>query len=161
AMIGRELVLASTIQAVAAHPRCSRDLNAPLIAATTAGLILSAGPETVYSAVHVLSNGFRMAWSPAGPHEPVPFWNPPVGQELSKLGHEEAALHLRELLVTAAEERMPASEPSSVWMSGGWDSTAVFAAAQVAARRSGFSALPRPVSISYPEGDPGREDELI
>lgn len=161
AVLGREMVFASTIQAVVAHPRCPEELNAPLIAATTAGLILSAGPETAYTAVRVLPNGYRTGWTRLGAEEATRFWEPPVGQELSKLGHEEAALHLRDLLVTAAEERMPSSEPSSVWMSGGWDSTAVFATAQVAARRAGFPTLPRPVSISYPQGDPGREDEFI
>jgi asparagine synthase (glutamine-hydrolysing) len=76
------------------------------------------------------------------------------------LKHEDAAAELRELLVAAARERMPNSSGSAVWMSGGWDSTAVFAAAQVAAKRHGRSR-PVPVSISYPAGDPGREDELI
>src|SRR5690606_16211620 len=160
AVLGRELVVASTIQAVVAHPRCPRELNAEIIAGTVAGLILSAGPDTAYSAVRVLPNGYRIGWNARGAEEASRFWNPPVGQAPSTLGHDEAALHLRELLVSATEARMHQSGASTVWMSGGWDSTAVFASAQVAARRSGL-ALPRPVSISYPEGDPGREDELI
>jgi asparagine synthase (glutamine-hydrolysing) len=51
---------------------------------------------------------------------------------------------------------------TAVWLSGGYDSTAVFAAGQEWLRRSGQrpDAL-RAVSVSYPEGDPGREDELI
>ncbi len=160
AVLGRELVIASTIQGVIAHPRCPRELNEEIIAGTVAGLILSAGPDTAYSAVRVLPNGFRMGWTVRGVEEASRFWNPPVGQRVSSLKHDEAALHLRELLVTATEARMHPTEPSTVWMSGGWDSTAVFASAQVAARKSGL-VLPRPISISYPVGDPGREDELI
>src|SRR5690606_4084438 len=49
----------------------------------------------------------------------------------------------------------------SIWLSGGWDSPAVFAAGQAALRASGDPRSLLPVSISYPPGDPGREDELI
>lgn len=160
AALGNEFVVASTIGAVAAHPRCPPDLNVPVIAATSAGLILSAGPETAYRAINVLPNACRLTWSSRGAGAPVRFWNPPVGQSGSPLSHDEAAEELRELLVDAARERMPRTGPSSVWMSGGWDSTAVFASAQVVAQREG-RPKPVPISISYPQGDPGREDELI
>ena len=160
AVLGRELVIASSIQGVVAHPRCPEELNEEIVAGTVAGLILSAGPDTVYKAVQSLPNGYQIGWSRKGAEEAVRFWDPPVGQDLSTLGHDEAALHLRELLVTAAEARMHQSGPSTVWMSGGWDSTAVFATAQVAARKNGFP-LPKPISVSYPKDDPGREDEWI
>ncbi len=71
----------------------------------------------------------------------------------------EAAEELRDLLGTAVSQRV-ASGTTTVWMSGGWDSTAVFGAGQHALRPEARSRL-RPVSISYPEGDPGNEDEFI
>jgi asparagine synthase (glutamine-hydrolysing) len=45
-------------------------------------------------------------------------------------------------------------------MSGGWDSTAVFGAGEHVLP-AGNRARLQPVSISYPVGDPGREDEFI
>jgi asparagine synthase (glutamine-hydrolysing) len=50
---------------------------------------------------------------------------------------------------------------TSIWMSGGWDSPSVFGAGQAALQADGSGRELRPVSISYPVGDPGREDELI
>lgn len=160
ATIGRGLVVASTIGAVATHPDCPQDFNIDVLAATAGGLLLSAGPETAYQAISVLPNACRLEWSSGGAVGPTRFWDTPVGQPESRLSHDEAAEELRELLVDATKERMPTTTGCSVWMSGGWDSTAIFAAAQVAATRNG-KPRPVPVSISYPEGDPGREDDII
>jgi asparagine synthase (glutamine-hydrolysing) len=87
------------------------------------------------------------------------FWRPPAAADAHPAPAAEAADELRTLLGDAVAERL-ASGTTSVWMSGGWDSTAVFAA--------GESILPpgmrrnlRPVSVSHPVGDPGREDDLI
>jgi asparagine synthase (glutamine-hydrolysing) len=158
AAIGQELVVASSISAVVAHPRCSDELNLPILAGTTAGLNLSAGPETCYSAVRVLPNAHKLAWEGGRASGPQRYWEPVYGRE-SSLPHDQAAEQLRELLGSAARERLVDGQINSVWMSGGWDSTAVFAAAQNVTRGTDTQVLP--VSISYPEGDPGREDELI
>ena len=72
---------------------------------------------------------------------------------------EEGAEILRELLTDAVRERLDPSRPTSVWLSGGWDSPAVFGAAMLATH--GDVDRIRAVSITYPVGDPGREDELI
>jgi asparagine synthase (glutamine-hydrolysing) len=48
-----------------------------------------------------------------------------------------------------------------VWLSGGWDSTAVLGAAGDALGEEAAPRRLRAVSVSYPPGDPGREDELI
>lgn len=161
AELGGELVVASTIGGVVAHPRCPDDLNLPILGATIAGLHFSAGPETCYTAVRVLPNAHRMSWSDGRLHGPVRYWEVPVNAEPSRLSHEDAAVHLRELLATAVRERLQPGAVNAVWMSGGWDSTAVFGAACHVIRRDGLDAAVRPVSISYPEGDPGREDEWI
>ena len=57
----------------------------------------------------------------------------------------EAADALRDLLCAATRERMQANEVNTVWMSGGWDSTSVFAAAQESVRRAGQATQVRPV----------------
>jgi asparagine synthase (glutamine-hydrolysing) len=66
---------------------------------------------------------------------------------------------LRDLLTDAVRERLDTARPTSVWLSGGWDSPAVFGAGMIAT--GGDVNRLRSVSITYPVGDPGREDELI
>jgi len=161
AELGPELVVASMIGGVAAHPRCPDDLNLPVIAATLGGMHFSAGPETALSAVRVLGNAHRLGWADGRVSGPERYWEAPVNAEPSRLSEADAAAHLRELLATAVQERLQPGVPNTVWMSGGWDSTAVFGAAQYARRRNGIDDPILPVSISYPEGDPGREDHWI
>ncbi|HLV26343.1 MAG TPA: asparagine synthase-related protein [Gemmatimonadales bacterium] len=158
---GGELVVASTIGGVLAHPRCPAEINLRCIAGTISGMHFSAGPETAYEAIRVLPHAHMLAWTPSRISVAVPYWEVPVGQQESPLPFEDAADHLRELLRVASRERMDSNGINSVWMSGGWDSTAVFGAAQLAAGTEGFQHRALPVSISYPEGDPGREDEWI
>ena len=161
ARIGSEFVVASTIGGVAAHPGCSAELNLPLLAANATGLVFSAGPETCYKAVQVLPNAHRMRWTDGRVVGPERYWEAPVDGPSSHLGHDEAAEHLLELLTAATRERVDPASINTVWMSGGWDSSAVFGAAQNAAQRSDSAITTVPVSISYPHGDPGREDEWI
>ncbi|HSH45772.1 MAG TPA: asparagine synthase-related protein, partial [Longimicrobiales bacterium] len=160
AEVGGALVVGSTIGGVAAHPDCPTDLNVPLLAGTCAGLHFSAGPETAYHAIRVLPSAQALTRESGRVHGPRRFWEPPVGTR-SDVPFDQAAEQLRELLRTATAERMPQSGPTSVWMSGGWDSTSVFAAAGDAVRQGDANGPVLPVSISYPEGDPGREDHWI
>src|SRR4029077_9555993 len=88
-------------------------------------------------------------------------WDVPAIGTGSTLRFEEAAEELRALLQRAVAERLSTSGPTAVWMSGGWDSSAVFAAGKSLLQHEGGARDLLPVSISYPEGDPGREDELI
>lgn len=161
AELGGELVVASTIGGVAAHPRCPNELNLPVIAATLCGMHFSAGPETCYQTVRVLPNAHRIAWAEGRLTGPTRYWEAPVNAEPSRLSFEDAAEELRDRLATAVRERLLLGETNTVWLSGGWDSTAVFGAAGHVIRRDGLDVEIRPVSISYPEGDPGREDEWI
>jgi asparagine synthase (glutamine-hydrolysing) len=159
--LGGELVVASTIGGVVAHPRCPDELNLAIIAGTIAGMHFSAGPETCYTAVRVLPNAHRLSWADGRLDGPIRYWEAPVNAEPSRLSHAEAAEELREVLATAVAERLRPGETNTVWMSGGWDSTSVFGAACHAIERDGLDVQVRPVSISYPEGDPGREDHWI
>jgi asparagine synthase (glutamine-hydrolysing) len=56
---------------------------------------------------------------------------------------------------------MAVGGPTAVHMSGGYDSPAVFASGESVLRDRGTGEHLVPVSVSYPVGDPGREDELI
>ncbi len=89
----------------------------------------------------------------------IAHWTPPTFETGRRLTLEDGAVVLRELLTRAVQERLDARGPSSVWLSGGWDSPAVFGAGMLAT--GGDVDRVRAVSITYPVGDPGREDELI
>lgn len=157
------LVVASSVAGVLAHPGASDDLNLRAIGATVAGQHYSLGAETSFRSVHVLQSGHAFTWRAGALDGPTRFWNPTAQPGAERLGFAAAADELRELLTRAVAERLPGNGVAAVWMSGGWDSTAVFAAGRNALRRAAATSATRlrPVCISYPKGDPGREDDLI
>jgi len=152
------LVVASTIGGVVSHPDVPDELNILSIAAAAAGMN-AAGPETCYAAVQTLGPASEMIWRAGRVSGPRRHWTPVLSGEGTP-SEAEAAEQLRELLINAVRERLAVTGDTTVWLSGGWDSPAVFAAGQEAVRRGAPGHL-LPVSISYPVGDPGREDELI
>lgn len=158
AQAGEVLVVASTLEGVAAHPAVSRELDVPTIAALAATMWVES-PKTCYRDVRVLEGARRMRWS-GGRVEVSRFWQVP-GVETQPPGRrDEAAEQLRVMLGEAIAERM-GQGTTAVWMSGGWDSSTVYGVGRGWLRDHGDGRSLRPVSISYPVGDPGREDELI
>jgi asparagine synthase (glutamine-hydrolysing) len=158
--LGHTLVLASTMTAVVAHPDCPDDLNL-IYLAETAGALWGSAHETAYRAVSLLPAGWSLSWPPGARPLARQDWYPPSIESARSPGFETAAIQLRELLCRAVDERLAKTGPTAVMMSGGWDSTAVFGAGQRVIRGGGRSQRLHPVSISYPPGDAGREDELI
>ena len=155
------LCIASTIGATRAFPGCPDDWNLTVIGETSSALI-SSSVETCYTSIRSVAPGTSLTWTPGSGAEVTARWDPtpilsPGG---SPPGFDEAAAHLRELLSAAVLERLPRGGPTAISLSGGWDSTAVFGIGQQVIRTGGAGRL-APVSISYPEGDPGREDDLI
>jgi asparagine synthase (glutamine-hydrolysing) len=66
------------------------------------------------------------------------------------------------LLADAVEQRLDPSRPTSINLSGGYDSTAVYSVGRQAIRKDPVGGRElAAVSMSYPKGDPGREDETI
>jgi len=156
--LGDRVAVASSSRALADLTGRSGELNLASLGAQVAGLIWSNGTDTAFRGVDPVPAANRLAWE-RGRVRVERFWSPPSAPDAHPVGAAEAAHELRALLGTVVRERMGAGV-TSVWMSGGWDSTAVFAAGQHALPPSERPRL-RPVSISYPEGDPGREDEII
>lgn len=156
--VGNErFAVASSVGALRTLPFVSDALNLPALGAQVAGLLWASGADTAFRDVHVVRAAHAVAWTGRGPVRPVPFWTPPTAPDHDPVPVDEAAHRLRELIQDAVQERL-ATGVTTVWMSGGWDSSSVFAAGR---SRIGDPARLRPVSISYPEGDPGREDDLI
>lgn len=161
AHVGGVLLLATLPRALLADPAVPRALDLATMASVAAGL-WSHAPGTAYRAIRELPAGHLLTWTPGREPETRAHWEPAARVERRRRPLGEAAEELRALLITAVQERLDPTAPTAVSLSGGWDSTAVFASAMEARRRApGQSGPIHAVSISYPEGDPGREDDTI
>ena len=159
---GESLAVASTIGGILARPGCAREVNLVALAEVASGLF-AASHDTSYVGVHALPAGRTLEWTREGGVRLMAHWQLPLGSDQPALSFDDAADALGELLQAAVVERMAreGEGDTAVWLSGGWDSTAVFGMGQQALRGAGGSRRLLPVSMSYPLGDPGREDELI
>jgi asparagine synthase (glutamine-hydrolysing) len=164
AQVGRTLVIASTIGAIREFPGCPTELNLVAVAET---MSMSLAPlhDTCFSAIRTVPAGYALSCD-FGRAEPrvTRRWHGPrfASEENPAVPFEDAAGELRQLLEAAVAERMPEGRISAITLSGGWDSPAVYAAAHsVRSRRGDPVDTIRPISVSYPPGDLGREDELI
>jgi asparagine synthase (glutamine-hydrolysing) len=156
---GPSLAAASRARAVAlgVEPLAQPNL---LVVAGAASALPGGALESGFAGVLPVPAGATMSWSPQSGLRLVSQWEPPPFQVRSAESMESAALRLRELLTQSVRERI-AGYPSTIWLSGGADSTALFAVG-MAGRMPRDSSTPlQPVSVSYPHGDRGREDEHI
>ncbi|MEP6692368.1 MAG: asparagine synthase-related protein [Gemmatimonadaceae bacterium] len=160
ASLGDSFIAASTIGGVLACRRCPSDLNWFAIGNAVARLF-GATHETCYAAVNSLLAGFTLVTAASGPPRTSRHWTPPPIGRGNGPPFTEAAVELRRLLTRAVAERAPDGETGSVWLSGGYDSTAIFAVGQERLRAREDGAQLRAVSMSYPEGDTGNEDATI
>jgi asparagine synthase (glutamine-hydrolysing) len=161
AEVGGTLIVASTIGAILAHPGCSQALNLASIADAAVGLY-SATHDTAYEGVYSVPAGCALVRNPGRAARVLRYWEPPPVQDRREtMPFAEAAMELRELLGRAVAERTAGQAKAAVWLSGGWDSTAVFAAGRQRLASQGAATELMPVSVSYPQDDPGYEDDLI
>ncbi len=156
------VVVASTASAVADFPGVPSDYDLDMIATSAAGLALP-GDRTAFGAVRVVPPGGTVCIERGGRPYLLHQWAP---TEFSDSGNssslDQGAVELRGLLEDAMVARLPRQGRGVVWMSGGWDSPALFASARSAMSARGAPPVEvLPVSLSYPPGDRGREDELI
>ncbi len=155
-------VFASSPRAVWRHPGVASDLDLDVLAAAASGL-MAHGERTAFAGVRMVPAGATVFLDEAGRTSVVDQWEPPPFSDGGDgTTEEKAAATLRDLLERATAERLPQHGVAVTWMSGGMDSTSVFAAGHAAlegARRDEPRLLP--VSLSYPQGDRGRENELI
>lgn len=158
----RFLACASEAEPLTLLPGVDGTLNLPWLAEAIGGRFESP-LETAFLGVQVIPAGSTWRWGPEGgsgrrtfrevrSFEPPPF----RGEERADVPFSEAKAQLRMMMEAAVRERIPASGDVSVALSGGRDSPAVYALARrIAGERV------RSMSVSYPEGDPGREDDTI
>jgi asparagine synthetase B (glutamine-hydrolysing) len=160
---GQSIIAGSTPDAVVRHPDISRDYDRGYIAAATS-FVFGPGEKTAYRQVAIVAPGMTLSFENAAVYE-VDRWTPPVvGFEWERHPSEAAAEELRFLLTRATRERLDPSRPTTVTMSGGWDSPSVFASACVALEEAGVDRTKHPVlpvSMTYPPDDIGNEDDFI
>ncbi len=145
---------ASQLRELLTQPGVDRSLDLARVASVAAGL-WAHGDETAYRGIREVSAGHCIRWRPGSALRVERFWSPPMHIASRRAPLDDAAAELRTLLDAAVRERLAPTGRSAVSLSGGWDSTAVFGSAKA------LGADVHSVSVSYPEGDPGREDELI
>ena len=151
------LLLASTIAGLVAAG-ADPALNLAHLGEVAAGLALDEASTCLTSVARIPAGHTLRREGGCRPHVGA-HWNPPTFESGGRLTLEDGAVALRELLTQAVAERLDRTRSTSVWLSGGWDSPAVFGPAMVAT--GGDIDRVRTVSITYPIGDPGREDDLI
>lgn len=157
---GGGVLFATSPAALVQHPAVRRTLDLDYIAAAAARLA-APGDRTPYADVRMLAAGTTVIISRDGTvsrrHRRE---LPAFGASIPWVARDKAARELQHRLVTAVARRLP-SEPAAVWLSGGVDSPAVLAAGVLGRRRGVHNTELRAVSLSYPEGDVGREDQFI
>lgn len=160
AACGGGLAVASTLGTLAAVPGIDAEADLATVGANAAGLFFALDDETSMRGARSLGAGCTMRWRTGDAPVTRRYWTPTTSV-VSALPFDDAAETLRGLLRSATMERLVPHAPTAVWMSGGRDSSAVFASANAAVRDGDASGTVFPVSRSHPVGDPEREDESI
>ena len=160
AQLGTALVVASSVSGVLAHPACSEEIDVRSMGSIAASMFAQE-TDTPYRAIQSLPAGARLVCESGCPARHELYWTFPPFRERSTESFHEAALELRDLLASAVHERLAATGSTSLWMSGGYDSPAVFGAGKMRLRELHAEDRLRAVSMGYPVGDPARENEFI
>lgn len=161
AEVGDALIVASTQGALRAYPDCPTAFNVTFLAEAAANVWLPAD-ETAYTALRALPAGFGLSRTRGGTTVVSRHWHPPAIDSRDAPPFADAAAELRQRLRVAVEERLATHHGTAVWMSGGRDSSAVFASGQAVMREQPANGRRlSPISVSFPQGDLGREDEFI
>jgi asparagine synthase (glutamine-hydrolysing) len=125
AEVGNTLIVASAIAAILEHPACSDALDLAAIAVDAADLAFALDEQTAYRDVRRINGATTLVYV-RGRTKLHRHWTPtPTSEKTTSL--DEGAEELRTLLRDAVTERFDPDGRTSVWLSGGWDSTAVFA----------------------------------
>jgi asparagine synthase (glutamine-hydrolysing) len=159
AELGNTLLIASTVRAIVAHPRCPNEFDLVALAEIV-GVSLAGHERTPYKAVHAVPPATSLVRDRAGTVRTQTYWKLQLRDSDSNESFDDASENLRVLVERAITERAAPAGPTCIWLSGGYDSPVMFGVGNSALDKLGRPRL-RPISFSYPEGDPAREDELI
>jgi asparagine synthase (glutamine-hydrolysing) len=156
---GDRVVVASLAAVVAQRIPERGAIDVAALGASVAGLF-NLGAETSYLGVSVVPAGHTLTVGRDGKVGVASHWDPPrLGGRRSSF--DEGAEELRALLTASVGERLTAGDTTALWLSGGWDSSAILACATRLLRDKPAGRKLVVVSMSYPVGNLGREDEAI
>ena len=154
------LIVASSVDAILAHPEISRE---PDLSALVARISFALADETssAYLGVSTVPAAHVLTAERGSPAQLTRYWTIPAASESARVSFEDGVEELRDLIARAAIERMDPAGTTSIWLSGGYDSPAVFGITERALASRGDARGLQPVSMSHPPGDAAREDEMI
>ncbi|MCA1987850.1 MAG: asparagine synthase (glutamine-hydrolyzing) [Desulfarculus sp.] len=118
-----ELVFASEIKSLLAHPRVAREIDPQALYHYFSLKNISA-PRTAFKGIHQLPPGHYLVWE-GGKARIADYWRLDFSQPLLEISAEEAAQELRLLLDDAVRLRMDCDAPYGAYLSGGVDSSSV------------------------------------
>lgn len=154
------IVVASSIAGVTAYPGVDQRLDRQTLAEMAAMLWPSAS-STAFAGVTRVPPGHQLEWRVG--HDPSmrPHGDLPRFEGGSRVSEADADEELRHVLGAAVLERCAPAGLSTVWMSGGYDSTAVFAAGRHALALATNGDRLEPVSIAHAAGSDGDERPFV
>jgi asparagine synthase (glutamine-hydrolysing) len=160
---GDTVLVASSLAALQAHSECPRELDLAVLA-EEAAVLAGTASATCWRGIYRLPPGHSLQWRAGQGARVTPFWHPPVfaDRDTGLLSFDDAAEELGRLLSGAMDERLAGRGTTALFLSGGWDSPSLYATGQRLLSEAGQEGRAlKAVSISFPEGDPGREDDVI
>jgi asparagine synthase (glutamine-hydrolysing) len=156
---GDRLIVGSRASVVARHTPHRGEIDVAALGASVAALF-NVGEATSYLGVSVLPVGHTLTMARDGRVEVRRHWDPPTVVD-RPASFDEGAEELRALLTASVDQRLGENGTTALWLSGGWDSSAILACATRVLRERPANRKLVVVSMSYPVGNRGREDEAI
>ncbi|MFL5618254.1 MAG: asparagine synthetase B family protein [Gemmatimonadaceae bacterium] len=156
---GGRVIVASLATVVARHTPHRGEIDIAALGASVAGLF-NVGDETSYLGVSVLPVGRTLTVTRDGRTEVRQHWEAPTVVD-RPASFDDGAEELRALLAASVDQRLTENGTTALWLSGGWDSSAILACATHILRERPANRKLVVVSMSYPVGNRGREDETI
>ncbi|MEZ4416359.1 MAG: asparagine synthase-related protein [Gemmatimonadota bacterium] len=158
---GRLLIAASTVPGVLAHGTVPTAFNLGRLAACASGMLSVGLDDTAYEAVRALPAGRTLIWTETATHEVSSWRLGEASDEWSRAPEPEAARELARRLERAVVERMAPTGATAIWLSGGYDSPAVFASGARGLGEQGDLSRLVPITVTFPSDDPGNEDAFV
>src|SRR6185295_7200820 len=124
---GDRVIVASLASVVARHTPHQGEIDLAGLGASVAGLF-NIGEATSYLGVSLLPVGHTLTATRDGRSEVWQHWEAPAVVD-RPASFDEGAEQLRALLAASVDQRLTDNGTTALWLSGGWDSSAILACA--------------------------------
>lgn len=161
ARTSRGLSVSSHARTLRHVPTINSSLNLVTIAEDASDVGTVYARETPFKGIERVPAGNALRWTPTRGHQVWRFWEVPIFDQPGRESFDDAGEILLRLIQDAVDARSDLAAGTAVLLSGGYDSTSLYGAGQALFTQRGLGSALEAVSVSHPEGDAGREDELI